>query len=405
MAEKSQPNLIPDDIVESLFVEVIENDQISYNGFNAEYLAEELSDLGREYVSCSKCLGIARDALYVEEEIFCQSCCIQQKECATVAQKVRKSIAKLKIRCPLQRGCNWVGYILEGEEHLRKCDYFLIECPKECRAVIKRNETENHVATCCPMFQVNCNYCGGEFYRLELTDHLTTCPSYPINCTECGEEMHRFERSIHIDTVCQMAEIECPYAKYSCKIGKIIRRDLLAHKKESYIEHQDMIEHEIGDLKGLQALCKKECTQLQLVKKDLGGVEMKIDPKLQTNQTIVFQNGHYEFRFNVIADEIMRATLTRLPSNNGNDEKFICITYCKAYLKESTIENEPYILRENLYAQMAVNDTIAIKMVDRETYLKYIQEDGCIYLKFLFDYDYVSIKGILSNLSLQIKKL
>ena len=391
MAEKSQPNLTPDDIVESLFVEVIENDQISYNGFNAEYLAEELSDLGREYVSCSKCLGIARDALYVEEEIFCQSCCIQQKECATVAQKVRKSIAKLKIRCPLQRGCNWVGYILEGEEHLRKCDYFLIECPKECRAVIKRSETENHVATCCPMFQVNCDYCGGEFYRLELTDHLTTCPSYPINCTECGEEMHRFERSIHIDTVCQMAEIECPYAKYSCKIGKIIRRDLLAHKKESYIEHQDMIEEENcllkQELSKLKLKQEKNYNQLKLGKKDLGGVEIKIDPTLRTNQTIVFHSGSYEFSCDVIVDDVMRASLTRIPSRNGNDNKTIFVTCCIVYLRESTIEKRPNISRENLYSKMETNDAISVCILERETYRKYIQEDGRLYLKVLFDYD------------------
>ena len=394
MAENLSVSPIPptqDDIVNLLYIEIQQNDKKTHHGFKVDYLTEELSEMQRDFLQCTKCFGIARDALRIGEDTLCRSCCIQQKHYASVDERVRRSVARLTIRCPLLRNCDWVGYILEGEEHLRECGCFLIECPEQCGAIIERSEEDNHVATCCPMFQVNCNYCGGEFYRLELTDHLTTCPSYPINCTECGEGMHRFERSIHIDTVCQMAEIECPYAKYSCKIGKIIRRDLLAHKKESYIEHQDMIEEENcllkQELSKLKLKQEKNYNQLKLGKKDLGGVEIKIDPTLRTNQTIVFHSGSYEFSCDVIVDDVMRASLTRIPSRNGNDNKTIFVTCCIVYLRESTIEKRPNISRENLYSKMETNDAISVCILERETYRKYIQEDGRLYLKVLFDYD------------------
>ena len=140
MAEKFQITLIPDDIDKLLFIEVIESGQMSYPGFKVEYLAQKLSDLGRELVSCTKCFGIARDAFHIGEEIFCQSCCIEQRQCASVAQKVRNSVAKLRIRCPLLRDCNWIGCLLEGEMYLRECDYILIGCPEECENVIERNK-------------------------------------------------------------------------------------------------------------------------------------------------------------------------------------------------------------------------------------------------------------------------
>ena len=381
---------IPDDIVKLLYIEVQECDKKTYHGFKVEYLTQELSEM-REFVSCTKCFGIARDAFHIGEEIFCQSCCIEQRQCASVAQKVRNSVAKLKIRCPLLRDCNWIGCLLEGEEHLRECDYFLIGCPKECETVIERIEKENHIENCCPMRLVECEFCKARLYFLELTNHLTTCPSYPIYCIGCGEEILRIENGNHVDNVCQMTEIECPYAKYTCKIGQILRKDLLAHKKEFYIEHQDMIEQENcllkQELSNLKLKHEKDCNQLKLVKKDLGGVDIKIDPILRTNQTILFHNGSYEFCFDVIVDDFMRASLTRIPSNNGNDNKEICITRCTVYLKESTIEKRPYIYRENLYSKMETNDAISICILERDAYCRFIQEDGYIYLKVLFDYD------------------
>ena len=410
MAEKIQITLIPDDICKSSFVEVIENGKSSYRGFNLKYLARELSDLERDFVSCAKCYGVARDAFYIGEEIFCQSCiCFKQIQCASVAQRVRSSVSKLKIRCPLLRGCDWVGYLLEGEVHLQECNYFRIECPEECGAVFERIEKENHFENCCPMRRVECEFCKARLYFLELTGHLISCPSLPIDCTGCGDKILRIEHGNHIDSVCPMAEIECPYAKYSCKIGKILRSDLLAHKKDFYIEHQDMIELENcllkQELSNLKLKHEEDCRQLSLVKKDLGGVEMEVDTKLRTIQTILFHNGSYEFSCGVIVDDFMSISLTRLPSKNENDEKLICITYCKVYVKDSKIEDNPCIIQENLYANMAMNQVIAIKILERKTYSKYIQEDGRIYLRFLFDYDYVTIGGMFSNLSLQLKNL
>ena len=36
-------------------------------------------------------------------------------------QKVRDSISKLEIRCPIQRDCCWKGILCQTEQHLDKC--------------------------------------------------------------------------------------------------------------------------------------------------------------------------------------------------------------------------------------------------------------------------------------------
>ncbi|KAI6655562.1 hypothetical protein LOD99_2061 [Oopsacas minuta] len=66
---------------------------------------------------------------------------------------------------------------------------------------------------------------------------------------------------------CELEEISCPYTDYGCKAGTMLRRDLLAHKKEFYKEHQDMsltkLNDEIEQLREENVPLKKKQTEME----------------------------------------------------------------------------------------------------------------------------------------------
>ena len=239
MAAKLIATQSPDHVDQLLY---LKNAQGLYRGYKTRYISQNLSEMEGYLVTCTRCKGIIRDASSCEGETVCQLCARNQLNPKRV-QKVRNSVANLNIKCPLLRDCGWSGKLVEGEKHLKECDSFLITCPLECGDVIKRCGESNHLKTDCFHREVKCEFCNLSITFKTLTEHLTMCPAHPFVC-ECNREFHRDEVEEHINKNCELTEIECPYAKYSCKIGKILRKDLLTHKKEFYIEHQDMIERE-----------------------------------------------------------------------------------------------------------------------------------------------------------------
>ena len=239
MASKLRVTDPSDDIDQLLY---LKNAQGLYRGFKTVYISQNLTKIEGYLVTCMRCKGIIRDASSCEGETVCKLCSKNQLNPKKV-QKVRNSVADLNIKCPLLRDCGWSGKLLEGEKHLKVCDRFLIACPLECGDVMKRCVTNNHLRKLCLHREVKCEFCDLVIIYKNLNEHLKTCPAHPIVC-KCRLELRRDAVEEHIDKDCELTEIECPYAKYSCKIGKILRKDLLAHKKDFYIEHQDMIERE-----------------------------------------------------------------------------------------------------------------------------------------------------------------
>ncbi|KAI6658044.1 TNF receptor-associated factor 6-like [Oopsacas minuta] len=375
-----EDKLVPDNIQRLLYVEQKKDNSCNYLGFKLDYLSQDLTDMEISLMSCSKCLGLARDAISNQGDTTCQIC--GNSSLAPVA-KVRASVANLKIKCPLLRDCEWTGKILEGEEHLKECGSLLVKCPLECGHVIKRCEIGNHTKHDCPLREVKCQYCDIIILFKGLTDHLKVCPAHPIKC-KCGIMKSRSQLAEHIETECPLTKIGCPYAEYSCKIGKIPRQDLLAHKKEFYIEHQDMLEGECNRL-------RKELT----CKKDLECVEFEIDPNDELNHKKVFRIGSYEFECIVVVYNSMRFWVQRLASSFRNDSNIICITEFRMLLEETAPSENPFVWKERLYSQMIKNDCIFLYALERSIYRRYIQPDGKIYLKLFFDHDYITYKGFI----------
>ena len=242
MANKLVNPYNPDNIDKLLYVKTAKRGKASYRGYKTVYLTQELSAMESDFLSCSMCQGISREAISSEGEILCKLC-KQWNSSSNPANKVRNSVANLNVRCPLSRDCGWNGKLVDGEKHLKECGKFFVTCTLECGDVTERCEMSNHLKTECLLREMKCEFCDLVFIFKNLNEHLKTCPAHPIVC-KCSRVLRRDAVEEHIDKDCELTEIECPYAKYSCKIGKILRKDLLVHKKEFYIEHQDMLERE-----------------------------------------------------------------------------------------------------------------------------------------------------------------
>ena len=228
-------------------------------------------------VVCKKCSGIMREASLSKGETTCLVCSDTPRQPNPV-KTVQDSIRILGIKCPLLRDCDWKGELSEAETHLNHCLFFLIEC-NICGELFSRRDEEEH-GKYCPKRSMYCDYCdkGGRAKYKE--EHLNYCDGYPVSCpNKCGVKPPRGELSKH-RYKCELELIPCPYKEYGCRAESMLRRDLLAHKKEFYIEHQDMSLVQIGQLNNENVRLKAEQNEMNWkVKKmkELDGVEWEIE--------------------------------------------------------------------------------------------------------------------------------
>ena len=395
----------PDNSDTLLYVETKKDGQLSYRGFKMLYLAQQLSAMESDFLSCSKCEGISRDAISSGGETLCELC-KEENTASNPAQKVRNSVSIINIKCPVLRDCDWRGKLLEGEEHLRECDTFLIACPLECGGVIIRCEMINHLETDCALREVKCEFCDVTVISKNLADHLEICQVHPIVC-KCNKEFRRDEVKEHIDKDCELTEIECPYAKYSCKIGKIHRKDLLAHKKEFYIEHQDMIEREnclktnkLESLEGKYDRVKEEKDQLAqklqhelTIRKKLLGVAVDLNLRSSSTNSAEFGNGLYKFRYSIsLLGRERKVSLKRLAADKISNKNILYITDCVLSLQGTLKVFLPYYMKERIGSRMEINDTIDMMTLQERILLRYLQPNGVVKMEVFFDYDYITYK-------------
>ncbi|KAI6658043.1 TNF receptor-associated factor 6-like [Oopsacas minuta] len=422
MAEKIDSS-IPDDVDQILYVEFESENQTSYRGYKFDYLAQNLTEMEQTFVFCPKCSGIIREACSIQDSNLCLECC-ENEENPKPANMLRSSVSTLSIKCPLLRDCGWTGILIDSVKHLKECRVFLVECSLECGAVIKRCEIEDHIHNHCPNRTASCLFCDEIRLHKFIPGHLIVCHAYPVKCI-CGSETRRDQHDIHIETECPLAKIECPYAKYSCNIGAIFRKDLLTHKREFFIEHQDMIEQENCKLKeelyqlkeeqyqlkdnhhNLEGRCndlwkresalKQEYFQMKQslrLKKQLYGIEISVRPTQSETTREVFNIGSYRFNCIVSVQDSINIELMRLSSSFGNDKNVICITDCVVCLKGTKQVNEPFSTNIQLSSRAVIGGTISIMEIRRRIFSLFIQPDGTLDMSVYFDYDYVTYKGL-----------
>ena len=362
MAEKHA--CTPDDVKHVLYER-----PHSPRGYKKEYLSQNLTEMEKQLIICAICEGIMRDASTNEGEITCDLCCTKRFDAKPVKQ-VRSLVAKLSIKCPLLRDCEWTGQLSEAEEHFGICGSTLVLCPLGCESVVKRRETDQHTGNECQLRKVNCNFCGSTFQSVFLMDHVGICPFQPIDC-DCGIEIPRSKMDMHIETECPFGEVECPYAKYSCKIGNMPRKDLLTHKKEFYIEHQDMLEEETSKL--MEALkTKKDLTEVDFLVNLKGNHKSRKEPE--------YINGNTRFRFRLLSVDpiVIRIQSDSPPIRIPNFN----ILECRLILDKLSKTKESYFEVMNLNFKGGRENTIKL---EKENYSQYVRKDGNLLIRMFFD--------------------
>ena len=361
-------------------------DQVLYvikhgpKGYKKSYLAQTLTEMEEQLIVCINCEGVMRDACIFGGEITCKLCRKRETK-VNFVNKVRALVDKLRIKCPLLRDCEWTGQLSEAEEHVGVCGSALVSCPLGCEEVGRRSQSEEHTSDKCQFRKITCNFCGTKIQFINHMNHVEVCPDQPIQC-ECEIEIPRSKMDMHIETECPLAEVECPYAKYSCHIGKLYRKDLLAHKQEFYIEHQDMLEEENSKLKEAMRT-KKELTEAQIY------INLKDTDNNITEHEFI--RGNNKLRCHLLAVDpiqiiiIMNDTdaVPFLPMFGSNrDKSFTEIHECRLILDKTNRKKESYFVVIKLNPRVEGDNIIKLQ---KEIYSQYIKEDGTLLIRLFFD--------------------
>ena len=288
MASKPERTL-PNNTDELLYVKLTKKGVTKYCGYREDYLSQNLTEMEQELIVCKECIGIMREPSIYNGNTTCLVCS-ERPELNSV-KGIQNSVSKLNIKCPLLRDCSWNGNLSEADHHLNTCVHFLIECAK-CKQILPRGETDTHKVNLCAMREIKCDFCGKNGIPRELDNHLTFCLEYLISCpNNCGERFPRKDSSKH-ESECQLQLIECPFAKYGCRAKSMLRRDLLAHKKDNLVEHTDFSLDRIDKLENENIrLIKDKQNKMEWelkLNKRLDGVEWEIENvnTLEAGQTI-----------------------------------------------------------------------------------------------------------------------
>ena len=237
----------PDNEDDILYVKRQKYSELVYGGYKREYLARNLSEMEEGFVICKVCIGITRNASLYKEETTCLVCSESPANLNRV-KLVQTAVNQLEIKCPLLRKCDWSGKLYEAEGHIQDCESFLIQCDL-CQEVFSRVEGEQHKAKQCPLRIVKCQFCHQDKKAKFLSQHFTVCPEYPLSCpNECSAEFPRKQLPQH-RSECELEVVTCPYKEYGCRAESMLRRDLLAHKKENIVEHTDMVQTSLVEVK------------------------------------------------------------------------------------------------------------------------------------------------------------
>ncbi|KAI6658036.1 hypothetical protein LOD99_15750 [Oopsacas minuta] len=303
MASKLVP--LPDNREDLLYVKNFKKGKIIHCGYKRDYLARNLTEMEEGLVVCKECSGIMREASISNGETTCLVC--SESQDLNPVKMVHNAVNQLEVKCPLLRDCIWNGKLSEAENHLDNCNSFVLQCV-DCKVTVTKGEYDNHEVNTCILREIECEYCGKQGKAKDLEIHNEVCDEYPISCpNNCGEKFPR---------------------KYGCKAESMLRRDLLAHKKEYIVEHTDMSLVEIQELREENNSFKKEKNEMKMegkIMRQLNGVEWKIMNyyKLPINGKLegpIFYINNYKLRIYLtkgprFSENYLEFCLQRLPGN------------------------------------------------------------------------------------------
>jgi len=210
-----------------------------------------------------------------------------------------------------ERGCEWQGELNDIDNHLENsdgCQFEDVTCANGCGKILQRQYLTSHVETECP----------GRF---------VVCPL----CYMTGP--HKFIEGEH-EEQCSKLPITCPNL---CKVAKITREDMEAHRKECPLEIVQCEYHNVGCEERMTRKRKRNHEEekmeehLLLTKHKLAKTEDKLlatEEKLACTETKLTSTEYRLGRLEVMMHQLIHAT--------GSSNRFIESTQWSGYLTSLT---------------------------------------------------------------------
>jgi len=208
-------------------------------------------------MECPVCLLVLRDAVQTAcGHRFCKNCILKvlregRKACPVDNEPLeesqifpdtfaRREIQNYTVHCRNynERGCDWLGPLLELPSHLKVCLFEYVPCTNNCDVEVLRCDLEKHLKEDCLKRIEACRYCSIKVVFKNLEDHHSTCNEFPIFCpNNCSQDtIIRKNLEDHLQNHCPKARVHCPFKDLGCSFeGR--REEVDAHFNDSFKSH------------------------------------------------------------------------------------------------------------------------------------------------------------------------
>jgi len=139
-----------------------------------------------------------------------------------------------------QRGCQWIGKIIDYPQHIRICEFLKETC--SCKKMVLRRDSGLHEAECSHRLS-KCELCGveQEFRFLEVHKR-EECPEREVSCpnTECRIKMKKSTVLDHLSNECLFQNVTCIFHNVGCE-ATIKRGELESHALTFNYKHTELL--------------------------------------------------------------------------------------------------------------------------------------------------------------------
>ena len=199
----------------------------------------ETTDIDDDFI-CSKCKNLMESPVEAPcSHVYCLKCIEPEAFCLIdnesfadfkpfVSKSIKRRILKVKVKCPTDaKTCKWIGSIEGLDEHLKVCDYFLMDCELNCGFQIERVNYQKHKTIECKERMVICKFCQIELKERNMKNHLEVCPKVELPCpNNCTDECYFSRDCIEKHLLkCSHSMLICPFHEIKIKRKEMEKRE------------------------------------------------------------------------------------------------------------------------------------------------------------------------------------
>lgn len=209
-----------------------------------QHLAEECGQVEEECkLGCQLLLPRSEHEIHVKEH--CEQRLAMCEHCGgdfkfIDIQRHLDSCPLIELECDL--GCGKMVCRENMERHMDDdCGLMIIWCNLGCGVNFIRDELKIHLEDKCVLRITPCQHCCQDFKACDLSTHFEKCLKMKVECEiGCGMSTFRENMAQHYESECQEKEVDCPFAKYNCKVGTLKRKELDNHLVETQDQHTEL---------------------------------------------------------------------------------------------------------------------------------------------------------------------